>query len=189
MSQGKTAMWYDDTVFTTCILQLANPEVKDNLAFAMAPVGPSNGPPPAGSGRGASASPRAASTPTRRAIHLLGDEQGLPVEPAGQKATRDSIPPGSRTSTYAIPEYQTAAKKSYADLTMASSTPPRRSRRPLRGTYTAVQYVQIPDSVDIGDTSRGADRRRHQRQHARPDALTASQDYAAKAVKDAGYVK
>ncbi|NKF31253.1 extracellular solute-binding protein, partial [Pseudomonas sp. BGM005] len=41
-SQGKTAIWYDDTVFAGSALDSATPEVEPNIAFAMAPTGPAD---------------------------------------------------------------------------------------------------------------------------------------------------
>ncbi|MEI2774715.1 MAG: sugar ABC transporter substrate-binding protein [Tetrasphaera sp.] len=188
MSQGKTAMWYDDTVFAGSVLGSATPEVKDNLAFAMAPVGPSNK--PSGWlwswGLGITSSSKHPDEAWKFISWVTSKDY---IKLAGQKAGWDSIPPGSRTSTYAIPEYQTAAK-SYADLTMASinaATPQQATVEKV--PYTGVQYVQIPEFVDIGDYVSQQIAGAISGSMSTTDALTASQDYAAKAVKDAGYVK
>lgn len=39
MSQGKTAMWYDDTVFAGSVLDQADESIADQIGFAMAPTG------------------------------------------------------------------------------------------------------------------------------------------------------
>ena len=60
-------------------------------------------------------------------------------------------PPGSRNSTYQIPEYQKATA-AYSGITQESVN----HADPLHPTvgkvpYTGVQYVSIPEFVQIGD--------------------------------------
>lgn len=188
MSQGKTAMWYDDTVFAGSVIGSATPEVKDNLAFAMAPVGPSNK--PSGWlwswGLGITTSSKHPDEAWKFISWVTSKDY---IKLAGQKAGWDSIPPGSRTSTYAIPEYQQAAK-SYADLTLASinaATPQQATVEKV--PYTGVQYVQIPEFVDIGDYVSQQVAGAISGSMSVADALQSGQNYAAKAVRDAGYVK
>ena len=73
------------------------------------------------------------------------------IKLAGTKSGWDASPPGSRTSTYSILHYQSAAK-SYAALTLKSinaAAPKRPTVDPV--PYTGVQYVRIPEFTDIGD--------------------------------------
>jgi ABC-type sugar transport system, periplasmic component len=186
MSQGKAAMWYDDTVFAGSVLDQATTEVRDQIAFAMAPTGPSG----RASGwlwswglgiTASSKHPDAAWkfiswATSKEYIRLAGDEAGW-----------DSIPPGSRASTYEIPEYLESAAK-YADLTLASIN----AADPLQPTvapvpYTGVQYVQIPEFVDIGDYVSQQIAGAISGTRSVEEALRLSQEYAEKAMRDAGY--
>ncbi|MFP5416255.1 MAG: extracellular solute-binding protein, partial [Actinomycetes bacterium] len=111
------------------------------------------------------------------------------IKLAGQKAGWDSIPPGSRTSTYQIPQYQKAAS-SYAALTLKSinsADPQHPTVDPV--PYTGVQYVQIPEFVDIGDYVSQQVAGAISGSMSVDAALQKSQSYAANAVKSAGYTK
>jgi sorbitol/mannitol transport system substrate-binding protein len=118
MSQGKTAMWYDDTVFAGSVLDEAQPDIKNQIGFAMAPTGPSGL--PSGWlwswGLGITASSR---HPDQAWKFISWVTSKHYIKLAGEKAGWDNIPPGSRKSTYEIPEYRKAAA-SYADLTLRS---------------------------------------------------------------------
>ncbi|MGW5160875.1 ABC transporter substrate-binding protein [Nonomuraea wenchangensis] len=187
ITQGKTAMWYDDTVFAGSALQQATPEIKDNLAFALAPVEQTDA-----SGwlwswaLGITQSSKNKDAAWKFISWATSKEY---IKLAGAKAGWDSIPPGSRTSTYDLPEYQEAAK-SYADLTLKSinaANPKQPTVRPV--PYTGVQYVQIPEFTDIGDYVSQQVAGAISGTQTVADALRKSQEYAAEAVKKAGYLK
>jgi sorbitol/mannitol transport system substrate-binding protein len=187
ITQGKTAMWYDDTVFAGSALQQATPEIKDNLAFALAPVERTDA-----SGwlwswaLGITESSRNKDAAWKFISWATSKEY---IKLAGAKAGWDSIPPGSRTSTYDLPEYQEAAR-SYADLTLKSinaADPKQPTVRPV--PYTGVQYVQIPEFTDIGDYVSQQVAGAISGTQTVADALRKSQEYAAEAVKKAGYLK
>ncbi|MEV4291410.1 sugar ABC transporter substrate-binding protein [Nonomuraea bangladeshensis] len=187
ITQGKTAMWYDDTVFAGSALQQATPEIKDNLAFALAPVEQTDA-----SGwlwswaLGITESSKNKDAAWKFISWATSKEY---IKLAGAKAGWDSIPPGSRTSTYDLPEYQEAAK-SYADLTLKSinaADPKQPTVQPV--PYTGVQYVQIPEFTDIGDYVSQQVAGAISGTQTVADALRKSQEYAAEAVKKAGYLK
>ncbi|MET8990078.1 sugar ABC transporter substrate-binding protein [Nonomuraea wenchangensis] len=187
ITQGKTAMWYDDTVFAGSALQQATPEIKDNLAFALAPVEQTDA-----SGwlwswaLGITQSSKNKDAAWKFISWATSKEY---IKLAGAKAGWDSIPPGSRTSTYDLPEYQEAAE-SYADLTLKSinaANPKQPTVRPV--PYTGVQYVQIPEFTDIGDYVSQQVAGAISGTQTVADALRKSQEYAAEAVKKAGYLK
>ena len=101
----------------------------------------------------------------------------------------NSIPPGSRTSTYSIPEYQAAAK-SYADLTLKSidaANPKQPTVQPV--PYSGVQYVQIPEFTDIGDYVSQQVAGAISGTQTVQQALQKSQTYTEGVVKKAGYLK
>jgi sorbitol/mannitol transport system substrate-binding protein len=189
MSQGKTAMWYDDTVFAGSVLDQADASVKDQIGFALAPTGPSG---KASGwlwswGLGITASSKHPEEAWKFISWATSKEY---IKLAGEKAGWDAIPPGSRKSTYEIPEYQKAAS-SYADLTLksiAAATPQQPTVDPV--PYSGgVQYVPIPEFVDIGDYVSQQIAGAISGGLTTAAALQKSQDYTAKAIKAAGYPK
>lgn len=187
-SQGKTAIWYDDTVFAGSALDSATPEVEPNIAFAMAPTGPAD----LASGwlwswgLGITESSKNKDAAWKFISWVTSEDY---IKLAGEEAGWDSIPPGSRASTYEIPEYLEAADR-YAELTVKSIE----AADPLQPTvdpvpYTGVQYVQIPEFVDIGDFVSQQIAGAISGTQTVDEALEKSQEYALKAVTDAGYIE
>ena len=187
-SQGKTAIWYDDTVFAGSAIDQAVDEVKPNIAFAMAPTGPAEV--PSGWlwswGLGITKSSKNKDAAWKFISWVTSEDY---IALAGEEAGWDSIPPGSRASTYEIPEYLEAAS-SYADLTMRSieaADPKNPTVDPV--PYTGVQYVQIPEFVEIGDFVSQQIAGAISGSQTVEEALDKSQAFALNAVKDAGYLK
>lgn len=186
-SQGHVAMWYDDTVFAGPVLDQAGPGVKGNIGFAMAPV------------KEAKASgwlwAWGLSIPTTsknrdaawKLIAWLTSPEYIKL--AGQKAGWGQVPPGSRTSTYQIPEYKQATA-AFGDLTLASinaADPLHPTTRPV--PYTGVQYVSIPEFEQIGDFTSQQLAGAISGQLTVDQAIAASQAKISQIVKDAGYPK
>ena len=185
-------MWYDDTVFAGPVLDQASAEVKGNVGFAMAPVKETS---TSGWlwawGLSIPTTSRHADAAWKLISWLTSEEY---IKLAGEKAGWASVPPGSRTSTYAIPEYQKATA-SFSALTLASIN----GANPLKPTvepvpYTGVQYVDIPEFEQIGDfTSQqiaGAISGQLSTERALAAALQAikvSDDKAKEVLEDAGY--
>ena len=187
ITQGKTAMWYDDTVFAGSVLDQAIPQVKDNIGFAMAPVNKTSASGWLWSwGLGITASSKHKDAAWKFISWATSKDY---IKLAGAKAGWDSIPPGSRTSTYSIPEYQAAAK-SYADLTLKSidaANPKQPTVEPV--PYRGVQYVQIPEFTDIGDYVSQQVAGAISGTETVEEALQKSQTYTEGVVKKAGYLK
>ena len=187
ITQGKTAMWYDDTVFAGSVLDQATPEVKENIGFALAPVKETEASGWLWSwGLGITASSKNKDAAWKFISWATSKDY---IKLAGEKAGWDAIPPGSRTSTYEIPEYQEAAN-SYADLTLASinaADPNQPTIDPV--PYTGVQYVQIPEFVDIGDYVSQQVAGAISGSQSVEEALQKSQDYTTEVVTKAGYLK
>ena len=186
-TQGKAAMWYDDTVFAGPVLEQANAQVKPNVGFAMAPVKVK-----ADSGWlwawGLSIpnTSRHQDAAWKLISWLTSPEY---IKLAGEKAGWQTVPPGSRTSTYAIPEYQ-AATKDYADLTLKSIS----GANPLKSTvdpvpYTGVQYVDIPEFEQIGDFTSQEFAGAISGQMTIDAAVAASEAKIKEIMKEAGYTK
>ena len=188
ITQGKTAMWYDDTVFAGSALQQATPEVAKNLGFAMAPTEKT-----AASGwlwswgLGITQSSKNKDAAWKFISWATSKDY---IKLAGEKAGWDAVPPGSRTSTYAIPEYQKAAS-SYADLTLASidSANPKQPTVEKVPYCCGVQYVQIPEFVDIGDYVSQQVAGAISGSQSVEQALQKSQDYTTQVITKAGYPK
>ncbi|MFG2350351.1 ABC transporter substrate-binding protein [Streptomyces phaeochromogenes] len=187
ITQGKTAMWYDDTVFAGSALQQATSQVKNNLGFALAPVDKTQASGWLWSwGLGITQSSRHKDAAWKFISWATSKDY---IKLAGAKAGWDSVPPGSRTSTYSIPEYQTAAK-SYADLTLKSinaANPKQPTVKPV--PYSGVQYVQIPEFTDIGDYVSQQIAGAISGTQSVKQALKKSQAYTEGVVKKAGYLK
>ncbi|MEU0810592.1 sugar ABC transporter substrate-binding protein [Streptomyces sp. NPDC005970] len=187
ITQGKTAMWYDDTVFAGSALQEATSEVKDNLGFAMAPVNKTDASGWLWSwGLGITSSSKHKDAAWKFISWATSKEY---IKLAGAKAGWDSIPPGSRTSTYALPEYQKAAS-SYAGLTLQSINAANPQQPTVQKVpYTGVQYVQIPEFTDIGDYVSQQVAGAISGGQTVAQALKKSQAYTENVVKKAGYLK
>ncbi len=149
MQDGKVAMWYDATV-AAGILEAADSPVKGKLGYALAPTNktPASGwlwswalALPAGTKNTDAAWKYMSWATSKDYIKLAGTK--LP----GGWAT---VPPGSRQSTYSLPEYKAAAA-SFADITLqamlaAPIDNPGTTKRP---GLPGVQYVGVPEFQDV----------------------------------------
>jgi sorbitol/mannitol transport system substrate-binding protein len=150
MQDSKVAMWYDATV-AAGILEAADSPIKGKLAYALAPtkVTKASGwlwswalAMPAGTQNTEAAWKYMSWATSKEYIKLAGTEL-----PGGWAA----IPPGSRTSTYSIPEYLAAAP-TFAPMTLnamnaAPIDNPGTTKRP---GLPGVQYVGVPEFQDVG---------------------------------------
>jgi sorbitol/mannitol transport system substrate-binding protein len=148
MQDSKVAMWYDATV-AAGILESADSPIKGKLAYALAPtkVTKASGwlwswalAMPEGTKNTDAAWKYMSWATSKEYIKLAAT---LPGGWAG-------IPPGSRTSTYAIPEYLAAAP-AFAPMTLnamnaAPINDPGTTKRP---GLPGVQYVGVPEFADI----------------------------------------
>ncbi len=145
--EGKAAMWYDATSAAGTLEAPGSPVAGKN-GYAPAPV-----------------------MDTRSSGWLYTWSLGIPAtspnkaaawkfiswatSPAyirlvGQKLGWSSLPPGSRLSTYRIPQYQQAAR-AFAPPTLtaiASADPAHPTVQPV--PYTGVQFLDIPEFQDLG---------------------------------------
>ncbi len=149
MKDSKAAMWYDATV-AAGILESDDSPIKGKLAYALAPtkVTKASGwlwswalAMPAGTKNTEAAWKYMSWATSKEYIKLAAT---LPGGWAG-------IPPGSRTSTYSIPEYLAAAP-AFAPLTLkamlaAPIDNPGTTKRP---GLPGVQYVGVPEFQDVG---------------------------------------
>jgi polyol transport system substrate-binding protein len=148
---GKVAMWYDATV-AAGLLEAKDSPVKGKNGFAFAPhyKTPSTG----WLWTWALAVPKSSPDPTDAWKYISWATSAQYIKAAGThtKGGWPSIPPGTRFSTYRLPQYK-AAGKSFASITLSAMkaapiTHPGTTKRP---GLPGVQYVGIPQFQDVGN--------------------------------------
>jgi sorbitol/mannitol transport system substrate-binding protein len=180
---GKVAMWYDATV-AAGLLEAANSPVKGKNGFAFAPTDKTKA-----SGwlwSWALAIPKSSPDPTDAWKYISWATSAQYIKAAGThtKGGWASIPPGTRLSTYRLPQYKKAAK-SFASATLAAmkaapiSNPGTTKRPGLPG----VQYVGIPQFQDVGNRCTQLFSSVIAGSLKDTDALSQCQDIASKAIK------
>jgi sorbitol/mannitol transport system substrate-binding protein len=148
---GKVAMWYDATV-AAGLLEATNSAVRGKNGYAFAPVSATRR-----SGwlwTWALAIPKTAKDPATAWKYISFATGPGYIKAAGGRIAGGwaAIPPGTRASTYQIPQYKRAAA-AFAGPTLASmkAAPidnPGTSKRP---GLPGVQYVGIPQFQDVGN--------------------------------------
>jgi sorbitol/mannitol transport system substrate-binding protein len=149
---GKVAMWYDATV-AAGLLEAKDSAVKGRNGYAPAPVQRTRA-----SGwlwSWALAIPTTSSKANLAWKYISWATGPRYIRKAGPRIPGGwaAIPPGTRRSTYQIPEYQRAARAfARATLDAIESAPvdnPGTTKRP--GLPAAVAFVGIPEYKDVGD--------------------------------------
>jgi polyol transport system substrate-binding protein len=148
---GKVAMWYDATV-AAGLLEAKDSPVKGKNGYAFAPVYKTKS-----SGwlwTWALAIPKSSPDPADAWKYIAWATGAQYIKAAGThtKGGWAAIPPGTRVSTYRIPQYKAAAK-AFAATTLAAMTAapinnPGTTKRP---GLPGVQYVGIPQFQDVGN--------------------------------------
>jgi sorbitol/mannitol transport system substrate-binding protein len=148
---GKVAMWYDATV-AAGLLEADDSAVKGKNGYAPAPVDKTQA-----SGwlwSWALAIPSTSSQADKGWKYISFATGPQYLKEAGSKVPGGwaSIPPGTRKSTYEIPEYKKAAaafaKPTLASISAAPIDNPGTTKRP---GLPGVQYVGIPEFQDVGN--------------------------------------
>src|SRR5690348_17050307 len=148
---GKVAMWYDATV-AAGLLEAKDSPVKGKNGYAFAPHYKTQS-----TGwlwTWALAIPKSSPDPTNAWKYISWATSASYIKAAGTKTKGGwpAIPPGTRLSTYRIPQYKAAAK-AFASTTLAAMkaapiTNPGTTKRP---GLPGVQYVGIPQFQDVGN--------------------------------------
>ena len=148
---GKVAMWYDATV-AAGLLEAKDSPVKGKNGFAFAPVNKT-----ASSGwlwSWALAIPKSSPDSADAWKYISWATSAQYIKAAGTKTKGGwaSIPPGTRFSTYKLPQYQAAAK-AFANTTLAAmkAAPINNPGTTKRPGLPGVQYVGIPQFQDVGN--------------------------------------
>jgi sorbitol/mannitol transport system substrate-binding protein len=148
---GKVAMWYDATV-AAGNLEANDSPVKGKNGYALAPVRKTKA-----SGwlwTWALAIPREAPDTATSWKYISWATGPTYLKAAGSRISGGwaAIPPGTRFSTYKIPQY-TAAAKAFAGrtLTAMKAAPIKNPGTTKRPGVPGVQYVGIPEFQDVGN--------------------------------------
>jgi len=148
---GKAAMWYDATV-AAGLLEASDSPVKGKNGYAPAPVDQTSA-----SGwlwSWALAIPKTSSKEDLGWKYISWATGPQYIKEAGPKVPGGwaAIPPGTRKSTYQIPQYKKAAA-SFAGPTLKamSSAPIDNPGTTKRPGYPGVQYVGVPQFQDVGN--------------------------------------
>ncbi|WP_040689417.1 ABC transporter substrate-binding protein [Nocardia vinacea] len=148
LSQGNTAMWYDATSAVSVLEDPASSKVVGKIGYAPAPVmqKPNSG----WLYTWSLGIPKSSEKPDA-AWKFISWMTGKPyIKMVGEKLGWSHVPPGSRMSTYQIPEYA-AASKAYGPLTLSSmqgADPEHPTVAPV--PYTGIQFLAIPEFQDLG---------------------------------------
>ncbi len=145
---GHCAMWIDATVAGGLLYDAKQSKVADKVGFAPIPTGCYTGGPtwlwswnlgiPASTRQAAAAKVFAQWATSKEYIQLVAKENGWVA-----------VPPGTRASTYAAPEYQKAAPfAAFVLKAIQTSNPdgPTKEKRP----YTGAQFADMPQFQAIG---------------------------------------
>ena len=149
--QGKVAMWYDATVAAGS-LEANDSPVKGKNGYALAPVEKTKA-----SGwlwTWALAIPQNSSDPDTAWKYISWATGPEYIKAAGTKTSGGwaAIPPGTRLSTYQIPQYQQAAKAfGQQTLDAMKAAPIDNPGTTPRPGLPGVQYVGIPQFQDVGN--------------------------------------
>ncbi len=187
MGQGNAAMWYDATVAAASLEDEKTSKVAGKIGYAPAPTMKTDNAgwlwawslaiPQTSESKDAAWEFVSWAT-SKEYMKLVGEELGW---------TR--VPPGSRLSTYEIPEYQQAAK-GFAQPTLDAMqnvdvNQPGVHPQP----WTGVQYVAIPEFQDLGTKVSQEISAAIAGRQSVDAALAKAQRYAEETAKEGGYQK
>ena len=184
---GKCAMWIDATVAASFVSNPAQSKVADKVGYALAPdtgLGKRSNwlwawslAVPASSKKGDAAQAFISWATSKEYLDLVAKEEGWA-----------NVPPGTRSSLYANPEYRKAAP--FADLTLKSiqaADPQHPTVQPV--PYTGVQFVAIPEFQGIGTAVGQTFSAALAGQMTADQALQSAQALATREMTKAGYIK
>jgi len=184
---GKCGMWIDATVAASFVTDPKQSKVADKVGFALAPntgLGKNGNwlwawslAIPAGSQKIDAAEKFVGWATSKHYLDLVASKEGWA-----------NVPPGTRKSLYANPEYQKAA--AFAKLTLDSintADPTHPTVKPV--PYVGVQFVAIPEFQGLGTAVGQQFSAALAGSTSIDDALAAAQDLTTRAMTKAGYIK
>ncbi|OLP62447.1 sugar ABC transporter substrate-binding protein [Xaviernesmea oryzae] len=184
---GHCAMWIDATSAAGRVYDPKQSQVADKIAFTRAPVNVTpNGSSwswswnlaiPATTQKAATAKSFLKWATSKDYVKMVGASEGWVA-----------VPPGTRKSTYALPEYQKAAPFAATVLqAIMSADPSKPTKDPV--PYTGVQFVAIPEFQSIGTVVGQQIGAALAGQQTVDAALEAAQSQVEREVMRAGYMK
>ncbi len=184
---GKCAMWIDATVAASFVSNAAQSKVADKVGYALAPdagLGKRSNwlwawslAVPASSKKGDAAQAFISWATSKDYLDLVAKEEGWA-----------NVPPGTRSSLYANPEYRKAAP--FADLTLKSIQAADPQHPTVQEVpYTGVQFVAIPEFQGIGTAVGQAFSAALAGQMSADQALQSAQALTTREMTKAGYIK
>jgi len=186
-NSGKCGMWIDATVAASFVTNPKDSKVADKVGFALAPntgLGKNANwlwawslAVPAGSKKVDAAEKFISWATSKDYLNLVASKEGW-----------SNVPPGTRASLYANPEYQKAAPFAKMTLDSINSADPNHPTvKPV--PYTGVQFVAIPEFQGLG-TAVGQQFSAALAGSSTVDAaLAAAQATATREMTKAGYIK
>ncbi|GAA4723563.1 sugar ABC transporter substrate-binding protein [Isoptericola chiayiensis] len=147
-SQGNAAMWYDATSMVSSVEDPASSTVAGDVGYAPAPVAETDA-----AGWLYSWSLAIPSTSEHKDaawdfVSWMTDPEYIRL--VGEELSWERVPPGSRLSTYEIPEYAEVSE-AYAEATLASMGEATQDNTMVRPVpYPGIQFVGIPEFQDLG---------------------------------------
>ncbi|MGL5819793.1 MAG: ABC transporter substrate-binding protein [Phycicoccus sp.] len=148
LKEGKSAMWADASVAAS-LLEADDSPVKGKMGYAHMPVNKTKE-----SGWLWSwnlAVPKSTKNQDAAVKFVKWATSKEYIKLVGEKIGWSNVPPGSRTSTYELPEYKEAAA-AYAPITldvMTAVNPEQPGLKPQ--PWVGIQYVSIPEFQDVGN--------------------------------------
>ena len=147
-SQGKAAMWYDATAMVSSIEDPASSLVAGKSQYAPAPVQNTESAGWLYSWSLAIPSTSEHKTAAWDFISWMTNKDYIKL--VGNEISWERVPPGSRQSTYEIPEYAAVAK-AYAEPTLNAMYSAKQSTSMVNPVpYPGLQFVGIPEFQDLG---------------------------------------
>lgn len=147
-SQGDAAMMYDATSAAGTLEDPADSAVAGRIGYVRAPLGPAK--PTSWLYTWALAIPSTCERPQDAWKFLAWATSKEYVRVVGRRKGWQSLPPGSRTSTYQLPEYQRAAG-AFAEPSLEAIGQADQNHPAVRPVpYIGLQFLGIPEFVDVG---------------------------------------
>ena len=185
-SAGKCGMWIDATVAASFVTDPKQSKVHDKVGFALAP---DNGLGKRGNWLWAWSLAIPAGTQKEEAAQkFIGWATSKHyTEIVAEKVGWANVPPGTRTSLYANPEYQ---KVPFAKMTLDSinsADPSKPTVKPV--PYVGVQFVAIPEFAGIATSTGQIFSAALAGEKTADEALAEAQELVTREMTKAGYIK
>ena len=183
---GKCGMWIDATVSASALTDPKQAKFPDQVGFALAPdTGNGNRGNwlwawslaiPAGTQKADAAQKFIGWATSKHYTELVAAKEGWA-----------NVPPGTRTSLYANPEYQKVpfAKMTLDAILSVNSAQPSSQPTP----YSGAQWIAIPEFADLGTTVSQIFAAALSGEKTVDQALVEAQDASTRVMTEAGYIK